>query len=204
MSRRVLLIRFGIAAVFLVAAGVVWLWPRLVPGPAAPRQERPAPPSPAQPAQVRGAFGYALGETYDAPEAEDPVRLPFTGPGVVYEVAAPRERLPVTGLAYQLLLTPDSRRIYMLNAQGFYEAAPACLDALAVLQERLQGRYGSGETRTGGVALQEWYYAGPDGTRHVLLDCTEGPGAENPQVQLSLSYTDLPLLEQARAEGGQD
>ncbi len=136
---------------------------------------------------IKGAFGVKLGDKYDTNKGLGKSNLAGEIPLYAFPPVKPYDKCD----SYYVLITPETKIIYSILAQGEMGSNEACKSEQEVLMEQLTSKYGSTKERT---SLQDVEKI-TQGDREVYTECT---GSDD--TTLRLVYTDHKLGKQAEEE----
>ncbi len=136
---------------------------------------------------IEGAFGVKLGKKFDTNKGLGKSNLTGKTPLYQFPPVMPYDKCDL----YYVLITPETKIIYSILAQGEMENNEACTRAQEVLMEQLTSKYGSTKEKT---FLQDVEKI-TQGDRDVYTECT---GSDS--TTLRVVYTDHKLGKQAEEE----
>jgi hypothetical protein len=138
---------------------------------------------------IEGAFGVKLGENYDANKGLGKSNLADETSLYQFPPIKPYDKCD----SYYVLITPETKIIYSILAQGEMESKKTCKREQKVLMEQLTSKYGSTKEKTF-LSLQDLEKI-TQGDRDVYIECT---GSDS--TTLRVVYTDHKLGKQAEEE----
>jgi len=140
--------------------------------------------------RIEGAFGARIGDKFDVETAIGKSHMTDGTPLYKFTPINPYDKFDT----YYILITPVTKIIYSIWAQGEMENDDACKHEQKVLMELLTGKYGS----TKGTSYSNVFYDVAritQGDRDIYTDCTESE-----KITLKVIYIDHKLEKQAEEE----
>jgi len=139
---------------------------------------------------IKGDFGVKLGEKFDATKGLGKSSL--ADKKTLYEFISvkPYDKCD----SYYVLITPESKIIYSILAQGVMDSKKACKREQKILMDQLTSKYGATKEKTS-LKMRQDVEKITQGDRDVYTECT-GPKS----TTLRVVYTDHKLGKQAEEE----